>query len=154
MSTLSKESLKLDAAYDVIQKAVNQVKIGDVDALEAKLTFNLLKKQLDWAEKQIKDAVIASAELNNLNKEPHIIGNYKLSMREGGGRWSFEHIAEWNKLIERKKNIEDRHKHAYRNHMKGIAAVDEETGEIIEPAVFKHNGPSIVILKNKSNEGS
>ena len=149
METQSK-LMKMDAAYDVIQEAVNQVRSGNADALAAKVTFNLLKKQLDWAEKQIRDAAIESATDNNLDKEPYIIGDYKLSMRAGGGRWDFKNIPEWVALDEQRKALEERHKHAYRDHMKGIAAVDAETGEIIPPAAYKGNAPAIVIQKNKS----
>lgn len=149
MNTPSNTPLKMDAVYDVIQKAVNEVKTGNEDALIAKLTFNLLKKQLDWAEKQIKESVIESAELYNLHKEPHVIGEYQLSLREGGGRWNFDHISEWNQLKDQIKLVEEKHKQAYKSHMNGITAVDETTAEIIEPAVFKHNGASVVITKTK-----
>lgn len=149
METQSK-LMKMDAAYDVIQEAVNKVRSGNADALAAKVTFNLLKKQLDWAEKQIRDAAIESATDNNLDKEPYIIGDYKLSMRAGGGRWDFKNIPEWVELDEQRKALEERHKHAYRDHMKGIAAVDAETGEIIAPAAYKGNAPAIVIQKNRS----
>ena len=69
--------------------------------------------------------------------------NFSLS---AGGRYDYSNYATHKEYSERLKKVESQMQSAYKN---GSTIIDTETGEIIPPADYKPNKPSITIKFSK-----
>lgn len=143
-----------DNAVDAISNVGLAVLEGNVNPLSAAIALKEVKRTIEAVEKGIKSRVLEAA-LNECEGVDHGIvlhQGYEVQVQEGSGRYDFSSIDEIAKLEAQVKELKDKHKQAYKMHLKGQLMVDEETGEIVTPAGYKSYGQQ-VRFTNKQKKG-
>jgi glucose/arabinose dehydrogenase len=138
---ISKKKNALDAITDV-GHAVLEFK---VDPLSAAIALREVRRTIEAVEKGIKSQVVlaAMAACEGVPHGIHIQDGYEVTNQEGSGRYDYSSIEEITTLEQQLKDLKEKHKQAYKMHMKGQILVDEDTGEIVTPAGYKGNSPTI-----------
>lgn len=138
------ENMNLVQIEDYFLEFVNKVDRGDANPLDLKIEIKALTEVLEGIDSQISEKV--ALEGQKWHQQQY--RGYRIEYNDSGGRYSYDHIPEWNELKLRMKAIEKNaqisHKALNQNH----TMVDED-GAVIEPAVFKYNKPHIKMVKNK-----
>lgn len=123
---------------DITQK-VNQVLGGEISPLDTYIELKSLEKEIADALTQIKDVALLEAQQYNGSDYK----GFRIEVREGGGRYNYDHIEQWNNLKEQLKEIERMAQLSYKNQHSGYF-MNELTGEIFEPARYTFSSPSII----------
>ncbi len=127
------------------RKLQEDVEAGNLSPLRA---YIALRKHLDDLNKSlevIKEQAIKEFSQVYGGKECNLYG--ATVAKHQGGRYDYKHIQRWVDANAKLKTIEDEAKQAYAaaTSNKGEQLVDEETGEYIEPAMYKSNAESITV---------
>lgn len=138
---ISKKKNALDAITEV-GHAVLEFK---VDPLSAAIALREARRTIEAVEKGIKSQVTLAAisACEGVDHGIHIQDGYEITHQEGSGRYDYSNIAEVVALEQQLKELKEKHKQAYKMHIKGQILVDEDTGEIVSPAAYKSNSPTI-----------
>ena len=111
---------------------------GNLSHLEAWIELNELSKHLAKCIAEIEGGAIIEA---NKNKGQGF-KNWKLiDIKNNGSTYSFNHSESWRVINAMQKNIEEKMKQAAKL---GVTVLDEETGEVFEPAIAKAKKESII----------
>ncbi len=129
----------------LITNIVNAVEDGWLDPSDAFISFRNAEKLIKGAMTMINDQVIDQIDTG----QPVEIGDQKLEVRNGAGRWTFTD-DDHNDLKVKLKAMEDDRKQAYKMHLNGQVMVNQMTGEIIPPAEFTPGKRTIFMSKKKS----
>jgi len=118
---------------------------GNVDPLSAAIALREVRRTIESVEKGIKSRVLEAAEqqCEGVDQGIYKYDGYEIQVQEGSGRYDFSGIEEIEALEAKLKDIKDRHKQAYKMHLKGQLMVDEDTGEIVAPAGYKGYGKQV-----------
>jgi len=135
----------VNAFPSLISSIVDAVKDGWLDPSDAFISFRNAEKILKSAMTSINEDVIDQIDTG----QPVEIGDQKLEVRNGAGRWTFTDDAH-NDLKVKLKAMEDDRKKAYKMHLNGQVMVNSMTGEIIPPAEFTPGKRTIFLSKKKS----
>ena len=135
----------VNAFPSLISSIVDAVKDGWLDPSDAFISFRNAEKLIKGAMTMINDQVIDQIDTG----QPVEIGDQKLEVRNGAGRWTFTDDAH-NDLKVKLKAMEDDRKKAYKMHLNGQVMVNSMTGEIIPPAEFTPGKRTIFLSKKKS----
>jgi hypothetical protein len=119
------------------------VKDGDIDPLSVHIMFKNLKKKIEQVEEMIVDEVMNQAIA--YNKQSY--NGYTIEVRQGGGRYSYDHIPEIASLKEQMKAMEKSAQDAYKQSVNNKILLQDD-GELILPAKYTPNRDSVVIKKN------
>lgn len=130
-------------AIDAITDVGLAVLEGNVNPLSAAVALREVKKAIEAVEKGIKSRVIEAAQLGTEGVDHGILKHegYEITIQGGSGRYDFKDIKEVVDAEEQLKGLKEKHKQAYKMHLKGQLVVDEDTGEIVQPAGYKSNDP-------------
>jgi hypothetical protein len=123
-----------------IHELIEQVANGETDALKAYIELKGLSDTITQVMKEIKREAVIEADRYD-GKTFQAFGA-TIEKRSGGGVWSFKHLPDWNDANQKKKDVEEMHKQAFK--ITGDV-IDPETGEIMQPAEFKPNADTIAI---------
>ena len=126
-----------------IAEDLEKIEDGFRDSLPIIIKWRRMQKMLEEAIEQVKET--AMVELSRYPKSTTEIDGAKLEVRATAGRWDFKNIAEWDCIEADKKEIEARAKQAYQMKSKGMEAIDETTGEVIEAADYTAGKDTIFI---------
>ena len=118
---------------------ITQIDQGETEALIHYIEIKNLISHLEASLKLIKNQAIEEA--NRYNGETY--RGYEIQVREGGGRYSYDHLPQWRHLKDQLKEMEKVAQNAFKMYLKGDIYVSND-GEQIEPAQFKQNEPSIL----------
>jgi hypothetical protein len=69
---------------------------------------------------------------------------YEITRKAGGGRYNYDHIPQVMELRAELKEREKLHQHAYKQMNLGIF-LNEQTGEVYEPAQYLQNEDTIML---------
>jgi hypothetical protein len=128
----TKEELKQASA-----RMAEQVIFGEISPIEAHLKLSLVKDMAEDVLKQIRGSV--SDDLDRYGKDKPTVAGWTIEKFNGGNVAKFDHNPEWVRLKEQLADLEDKMKAA----SKGMTIIDENTGEVIPPAVFVPKEDSI-----------
>lgn len=127
---------------DRIREIATSVEDGEINALEGFIVLKAISTTVTDTMAKIKTEAVQEADKYG-DKTFQAFGA-QIEKRSGGGVWSYKHLEGWNELNDQKKAVEDLHKQAFK--MIGQAEViDPNTGEIIQPALWKPNAETISI---------
>jgi len=116
------------------------------DGFESPLRGYIELKNLEALCKELKDEIQSDA-LNEANAfKGQIYHGYQIDVREVGGRYSYDHIAEISDLKARLKELEKEAQLSYKMSANGSIMMKEDTGEVFPPAHYK-GGSTAIILK-------
>jgi len=134
-----------NSAVEAISSVGLAVLEGNVNPLSAAIALKEVKRTIEAVEKGIKSRVLEAAETECEGIEYGILKHegYEVQVQEGSGRYDFTHIQEIVALEETLAALKDKHKQAYKMHIKGQLMVDESTGEIVAPAGYKGYGKQV-----------
>jgi len=125
--------------FSFLEHQKNQVIEGFEDGYKLALFLKLMEEKI----KKIKSEIMQDVITETL--EPKKYQGYEIA-NTSGGRYSYDNNQEWCKLNDAKKQLEqDMQKAAKSDH----SYINEETGEIIQAAIYKPNKTSYKILKIK-----
>ena len=118
---------------------------GNVNPLSAAIALREVKKTIESVEKGIKSRVLEAAETECEGVDHGVLKfeGYEIQVQEGSGRYDFSGISEVIKLEAELNELKERHKQAYKMHLKGQLMVDEDTGEVVQPAGYKGYGKQV-----------
>ena len=110
------------------------------------LQFHIELKALADAIKEFQDQVkpLALTEASKWHGQVYL--GYEITKKAGGGRYSYDHIPQMVDLKNALKEREKLHQMAYKSMDKGLF-LNEQTGEVYEPAQYTTNEDSILIKK-------
>jgi hypothetical protein len=136
---------KKQSALDAITEVGHAVLEFKVDPLSAAIALREVRRTIEAVEKGIKMHVTTAAieACEGVPHGIHIQDGYEITHQEGSGRYDYSSIREVVALEQQLKDLKEKHKQAYKMHMKGQILVDEDTGEIVGPAGYKSNPPVI-----------
>jgi ribosomal protein L22 len=117
---------------------------GEQSALSAYIEL----KQIEASLKQALEAVSEAAyqEADRYSEKTIKLHNAEVTKKSSAGRWDYSHIPQHNSAKERLKAIEEMAKQAAANAKRGTTVIDNETGEVIEPATYT-DGKTILSVK-------
>ena len=123
----------------VLQAKKNDVLNGNEDAYKVML----LAKRIEDEIKKIKSEILEQAIEETMQAVE--FNGYRFE-NTASGRYDYSNNIEWKQLNDAKKQLETDMKLASKSKNNYI---NEETGEIIQPAVYKPNKTSVKITKIK-----
>lgn len=134
-----------NSAVEAISAVGEAVLNGNVNPLSAAIALKEVKRIIEAVEKGIKSRVLEAAENECEGVDHGIVKHegYEIQVQEGSGRYDFSHIDEIVVLEQMVTSLKEKHKLAYKMHMKGQLMVDEDTGEVIAPAGYKGYGKQV-----------
>ena len=126
---------------------IDQVKAGNVNPLEAFVALKHMEETCKLANKKIKD--LAIDEVSNYGPEAKDLSIHgaNVQLRNGAGRWKFDHIKEIQDLEDQIKELKEKHKQAFKMQEKGNQLISDH-GEIITPANYTP-GAEVLAIKLK-----
>ena len=134
LKTLGQEDI-----FSFLERKKKAVVDGFDDAFKLSLFIKLFEEKLKTIKSEVLEQVIYETETSVEWQ------GYKFE-QTSGGRYNYSKNKEWNELKSQIKNIEIDMQNAYKS---DHAYINEETGEVIMPAVFMPNKTSIKITKIK-----
>jgi hypothetical protein len=114
---------------------------GDRDRVEAYAELYKLKAVLEDCLSSAKAGAIN--DVAKYGKEGVVVGDLKLTIKSGAGRWNYQGVKQWMDLKTKMIGVEELAKAA--NKTGGF--VTDENGEVINPAVQTFDADTIVATK-------
>ena len=112
------------------------------------LAFHIHLKEMAEAIKELQDQVKPLALTEAVKWHGQVYLGYEITKKAGGGRYNYDHIPQVMELRAELKEREKLHQHAYKNMNHGIY-LNEQTGELYEPAQYIQNEDTIQIKLSK-----
>jgi hypothetical protein len=108
------------------------------------LQFHIELKE--WADtiKNFQDQVKPLALTEAGKWHGQVYHGYEITRKVGGGRYNYDHIPQVMELRAELKEREKLHQHAYKQMNLGIF-LNEQTGEVYEPAKYLQNEDTIML---------
>jgi hypothetical protein len=129
-----------------LQLRADQVVDGYEPGLKLLAELNRLKKEVERLEKEILPTCLNELE-KCITPQVRSFENYGANFSlSAGGRYDYSNYPTHKDYQNRLKSIETKMQAAYKA---GATVIDDETGEIIPPADYKPNKPSITIKFSK-----
>lgn len=132
---------------DQLVNTINQVENGDIQVLDAVIE---MRKQREFHEQMLKE--ISHFESENYNEieleakeHQNEFRGAKFEFRNGRKTFSFKGIEEVEKATKDLKSVKDKYQSAWEMKQKGLAPVDEETGEVLQIPTVSYGKSSMVI---------
>lgn len=130
------------------RKLQQDVEDGRVGAIRAYLTIKQYLDDLTKSVEVIKAAAVDEFHAVHGGRETQVNG-YLITKHEGGS-YDYSTNPEWVNLKSKLDAIQKEMQAAYKAMMQsGSPMVDEDTGEVIAPAIYKPNKASIAIKQAK-----
>lgn len=123
---------------------LNKVEGGEINPLDLKIEIKAISTLLEGIDKQI--APIVALEGSKWHNQTY--SGFKIEYMDSGGRYDYSHIAEWNELKLRMKDIESNAQASLKALDKNQTMIDDD-GAIIEPAVWRATSPYLKLSKIK-----
>ena len=110
------------------------------------LQFHIELKELADVIKNFQDQIkpLALTEASKWDKQVYC--GYEITRKAGAGRYSYDHIPQVQELKNALKEREKLHQQAYKTMHMGLF-LNEQTGEVYEPAHYTQNEDSIMLKK-------
>jgi flagellar biosynthesis/type III secretory pathway chaperone len=122
---------------EIKQKALN----GEISPIQLLSKLSELEKAVKEAKDEIMEDAISEFEKYGAKSIREY--GFEISIAQSG-RYDYSDNADWNKKQSEIKEIERRMQAAYKANG---SILDENTGEIIEPAIYKSNKPGLKFKK-------
>lgn len=119
---------------------------SETNPLSAYIALKEFEKDLAVILRQVQP--LALEEAKTYEDQTFDAFGAKVTVKSGAGRWSFKHIPQWNEAKETLKEVEEKAKSAYQNKGFGVI-VEEDSGEIIEPAEYTEGAEQISVTIKK-----
>jgi hypothetical protein len=110
------------------------------------LQFHIELKELADTIKNFQDQVKPLALTEAGKWHGQVYHGYEITRKAGGGRYNYDHISQVMELRAELKEREKLHQHAYKQMNLGIF-LNEQTGEVYEPAQYLQNEDTIMLKK-------
>ena len=118
-----------------------QVIEGEAYALSVLANLNDMAQAIAAAQERVKEYAMKEATAYDGNKFTFAGRTFtKVPARQ---MVKYDHVPQWKELAERRKRIEQLSLQAAKTF--GVTIVDDETGEVIEPAQISYTKPSISV---------
>jgi hypothetical protein len=129
---------------DFLIAMLNKVEGGDMNPLDLKIEIKALTDLLGGIDKQV--APLVAEEGRKWHNQPY--KGFKIEYVDSGGRYAYDHIAEWSELKQKMKDIEKNAQMSLKALEKNQTMIDDG-GAVIEPAIWKCTEPYIKLSKTK-----
>lgn len=140
---LNKESITTKA-----NELVKQVEEGYVNPLNAYIKVKYMEELAKTTTKKLKDLAIDEAYKYTESRQGISLYGADVKVRNGAGRWKFDHIPEWVALNEQIKALEEKYKTAYKMDKAGDIFLTAE-GEIVPKAHYTEYAETISVRLKK-----
>lgn len=123
--------------YELRDAVLNE----EANPLSVYIALKEMEKDLAAILKQVQP--LALEEAKTYGETTFDAFGAKITVKAGGGRWSYNHIPQWESAKETLKEIEEKAKSAYNN--KGFGMIVNDEGEVIEPAEYTSGSETLSI---------
>jgi hypothetical protein len=127
---------------DILKKK-EQVLNGNYNPLQLMKELTELEKAIKEAKSEIMEEAINEFDKHGAKTIKEY--GYEISSTQSG-RYDYSNNPDWNSLNNDRKELETKMQAAYKANG---SVIDEETGELIEPALYKSNKASLRFKKLK-----
>jgi hypothetical protein len=128
-----------------LEQLVQDVHDGNESGLKAFAILNDVLKTAKKCQDAIKDAALKEAELHG--GKTFDADGYIFEKRNGGRRWDFKSVDEWQEAKAGLTAIETKLKSAWESKANGLATFSESTGEEMELPKVTYSTDSLVVKK-------
>jgi ArsR family metal-binding transcriptional regulator len=118
---------------------------GETNALSAYVVLKEFEKDVADALEKLKE--LALEEAKTYEEKTFEVFGAKITVKNGAGRWKFDHIQDWNTAKNELSEIEKAAKQAYQNQGVGIMSIRD--GEIMEAADYTEGKEQISVTLSK-----
>ena len=118
---------------------------GETNALSAYVVLKEFEKDVADALEKLKE--LALEEAKTYEEKTFEVFGAKITVKNGAGRWKFDHIQDWNTAKNELSEIEKAAKQAYQNQGVGIMSIRD--GEIMESADYTEGKEQISVTLSK-----
>ncbi len=125
-----------------IQQIYNDAVDGEIDALTAYIQLDAIEKEAKRFKEQIQEMAVSEAD--KYGAKTFQFNGYEIQRRAAAGRWKFDHISDWQGKQFELKEIEEKHKQAFKMAEKGDTYITEG-GEVVEPAQYTPGKETIAL---------
>ena len=133
--------MEIKQITDYCETITAHVVDGEAYALTALATLNDMAQAIASAQERVKEYAMKEAAAYDENKFTFAGRTFtKVPARQ---MVKYDHVPQWKELAERRKRIEQLSLQAAKTF--GVTIVDDETGEVIEPAQITFTKPSISV---------
>lgn len=116
---------------------------GTLDSLKGYVMLKRLEADLENAMSVLKPAAIQKA--TEFGKGEHDAYGARFQVKAAAGRWDFKSLPWFASLEAKRKANEEKAKAAYQAAQRMQTIVDDETGEVIQPAVYVAGSDTVTI---------
>ena len=128
-----------------IYELKNSALAGETNALSAYVVLKEFEKDVSDALEELKE--LALEEAKTYEEKTFEVFGAKITVKNGAGRWKFDHIQDWNTAKNELSEIEKAAKQAYQNQGVGIMSIRD--GEIVEAADYTEGKEQISVTLSK-----
>jgi|AntAceMinimDraft_5_1070358.scaffolds.fasta_scaffold141727_2 ArsR family metal-binding transcriptional regulator len=128
-----------------IYELKNSALAGETNALSAYVVLKEFEKDVADALEKLKE--LALEEAKTYEEKTFEVFGAKITVKNGAGRWKFDHIQDWNTAKNELSEIEKAAKQAYQNQGVGIMSIRD--GEIMEAADYTEGKEQISVTLSK-----
>lgn len=134
--------MEIKQIIDYCETIMAQVVDGEAYALTAFAKLNDIAQAITSAQERVKEYALKEADTYYDENKFTFAGRTftKVPARQ---MVKYDHVPQWKELAERRKRIEQLSLQAAKTF--GVTIVDDETGEVIEPAQITFTKPSISV---------
>lgn len=122
----------------MVEQLLNQVRDGELSPLDAYIELKTIIEMAENGLNEIKEGALIEAE----KFKGQQYKGFTIDVRSAGGRYTYDHLAEWKQLKDKIKEIEKMAQAAFKNRNQGFF-LNEHTGEVYEPAAYKEGTTTI-----------
>ena len=133
------ENEYLSELKELAQNAIN----GETSALKAFTIVSACEKELSEIKANLLESAISDFEKYGAKSVKEF--GFEIS-KSASGRYNYTNSSDWNRLKTQMQELETKMQAACKNN---ATIINNETGEIIEPAIFMPNKESLTIKKAK-----
>ena len=133
--------MEIKQITDYCNTLAAQVVDGDAYALKALATLNDMAQAIANAQERVKEYAMKEADTYEGNK--FVFAGRTFTKVPARQMVKYDHVPQWKELAEKRKRIEQLSLQAAKTF--GVTIVDDETGEVIEPAQITYTKPSISV---------
>lgn len=117
---------------------------GNINPLEAYVRLKKIEKSLKAAIESVQPLAIEEAYEKYAEKNFSAYGA-TVEKKRAPGKWDYTGVRPWVKAKEELAKYEEMAKEAYKMSIRNQSVVDDNTGEVITPAVYTEGRDSITI---------
>lgn len=129
----------MNELHEINEKVLN----GELNPLEAYISLKRTEKLFKDVLKAVQEQAIDEAD--NYPEKTFKAFGATIEKKSAAGRWDFSELKDWQELTDKKKELEETYKMAFKSNQSGASLVDNDTGEVSDLPQYTPGKQTIAI---------